>query len=258
MGINRTAITATKATAQAIPGTQAHCKPAGAHGNPICAAKRCAVEHDAPGNGLRFGDELLAQVACLAAPRCMATHTRSATEQAARGRQTGLLTCHRGQLLGTRCAWGKKTGPNPTDRRKAGSKHHIITEANGVPLNVIVTGANHHDVTQLLPLVDGISPIRGKPGRARRRPRCVQGDRAYDSQPHRKALASRGIRSLLARRNTEHGSGLGKTRWVVERTLAWLHHFRRLKIRYERLPNIHEAFLSIGCTLICWNFLKNA
>jgi transposase len=121
-----------------------------------------------------------------------------------------------------------------------------------------VTGANDHDVTQLLPLVDGISPIPGKQGRPRRRPDCVQGDRAYDSQPHRNALGARGIRSLLARRKTEHGSGLGKTRWVVERTLAWLHRFRRLKIRYERLPNIHEAFLSIGCALICWNFLKNA
>jgi IS5 family transposase len=64
----------------------------------------------------------------------------------------------------------------------------------------------------------------------------VQGDRAYDSQPHRQALAGRGIRSLLARRNTQHGSGLGKTRWVVERTLAWLHRFRRLKMRYESHP----------------------
>jgi len=51
---------------------------------------------------------------------------------------------------------------------------------------------------------------------------------------------------------------LGKTRWVIERILAWLHRFRHLKIRYERLPNIHEAFLNIGCALICWNFLKNA
>jgi transposase len=121
-----------------------------------------------------------------------------------------------------------------------------------------VTGANRHDVTQLLPLVDGIPPIRGKRGQPRRRPACVQGDRAYDSQAHRQALAARGICTLLARRNTPHGSGLGKTRWVVERTLAWLHRFRRLKIRYERLPSIHQAFLSIGCALVCWNFLKKA
>lgn len=121
-----------------------------------------------------------------------------------------------------------------------------------------MTAANDHDVTQLLPLVEGIAAVRGKVGRPRRRPDCVQGDRAYDSQPHRQALAARGIRTLLARRHTPHGSGLGKTRWVVERTLAWLHRFRRLKIRYERLPNIHHAFLSIGCSLICWSFLKNA
>jgi transposase len=112
-------------------------------------------------------------------------------------------------------------------------------------------------VTQLLPLVEGIPPVRGKPGRPRRRPDCVQGDRAYDSRAHRHALAARGIRNLIARKRIAHGSGLGKTRWVVERTLAWLHQFRRLKIRYERLPEIHEAFLSIGCALICWSFLRN-
>lgn len=67
--------------------------------------------------------------------------------------------------------------------------------------------------------------------------------------------ASGGIKPVLAKRRTEHGSGLGVYRWVVERTISWLHQFRRLRIRYERLPEIHEAFLSIGCALICWNFL---
>ncbi len=67
-----------------------------------------------------------------------------------------------------------------------------------------------------------------------------------------------GIQSQIARRRVKHGSGLGKTRWVVECTIAWLHGFRRLRIRYERLPSIHEAFLKIGCSLICWRFLKHA
>ena len=58
--------------------------------------------------------------------------------------------------------------------------------------------------------------------------------------------------TLIARRNTLHGSGLGKTRWVVERTISWLHNFRRLRIRFERLPIIHEAFIKIACCLICW------
>jgi transposase len=111
-------------------------------------------------------------------------------------------------------------------------------------------------VTQLLPLVEAIPAIRGKPGRPRRRPERVQGDRGYDSQPHRDELHRRGIASNLARRNTEHGSGLGKHRWVVERTIAWLHQFRRLRIRYERRDDIHRAFMAIGCALICFNYLN--
>jgi transposase len=61
---------------------------------------------------------------------------------------------------------------------------------------------------------------------------------------------------FLAKRNTEHGSGLGRWRWVVERTFAWLNQFRRLRVRYEKRADIHEAFLSLGCALICWRFLR--
>jgi transposase len=68
-------------------------------------------------------------------------------------------------------------------------------------------------------------------------------------------LWNRGIEPVLAQRNTEHGSGLGKYRWVVERTLSWLHQFRRLRVRYERRADIHEGFLSLGCVMICWNAL---
>ena len=87
---------------------------------------------------------------------------------------------------------GEKTGPNPTDRRKSGSKHHLLTDAHGIPLAVTLTGANRHDVTQLLPLVDKIPHVKGKPGAPRFRPKHVQGDRAYDSEPHRQALKKRG------------------------------------------------------------------
>jgi len=87
---------------------------------------------------------------------------------------------------------GEKTGPNPTDRRKLGSKHHLLTDAHGIPLAITLTGANRHDVTQLLPLIDSIPHVRGKVGAPRFRPKYVQGDRAYDSEPHRKALKKRG------------------------------------------------------------------
>jgi transposase len=155
-----------------------------------------------------------------------------------------------------RAARGKKTGPNPTDRPKAGSKHHVLTDANGIPVVARLTSANRHDVTQLLPLVDAIPPLGGRPSRPLRKPRVVQGDRAYDSQAHRDALQQRGIATQLARRWRPHGSGLGRMRWVVERTLAWLHRNRRLNLRYERRPCVHEAFLTLACALVCWNFLK--
>lgn len=119
----------------------------------------------------------------------------------------------------------------------------------------ILTAANVNDVTQLLPLVEAIPPVRGKCGRPRCKPDRLQGDRGYDCEAHRQSLRRQNIEPIIARRNTEHGSGLGVHRWVVERTISWLHYNRRLRIRYERLPEIHEAFLSIGCVLICWNFL---
>jgi transposase len=150
---------------------------------------------------------------------------------------------------------GAATGPSPTDRRKLGSKHHVIVDAQGIPLAATTTGAQRHDVTQLTTLVDRIPPVRGKRGRPRRRPKRLQGDRAYDSEPHRRELRRRGIQPVLARRRTPHGSGLGKHRWVVERTLAWLHQHGRLRRRTDRLPQIHNAFLSLASALICLNFL---
>lgn len=151
---------------------------------------------------------------------------------------------------------GEKTGANPTDRRKPGSKHHVLTDGGGVPLNMILTGANRHDVTQLLPLVDGVPEIAGKPGRPRKRLEELYADRAYDSEPHRKELKDRGIKPHLARRNVEHGSGLGVFRWVSERAISWVHNkFRRLRVRYERRSDIHEGLMSLANALICFQAL---
>jgi len=123
---------------------------------------------------------------------------------------------------------------------------------------VILTGANRHDVTQLHALVDAIPPIGGKPGRPLSKPPIVQGDRGYDYDKYRRPLHVAGIDTEIARRGEPHGSGLGKTRWVVERTISWLHNFRRLRIRFERLAFIHEAFMKIACCIICWRRLKNS
>jgi IS5 family transposase len=127
-----------------------------------------------------------------------------------------------------------------------------------VPLAITLTGANANDITQLLALLDAVPPVRGKVGRPRRRPKRVQGDRAYDSNPHRQKLRARGIQPILARRRVPHGSGLGATRWVVERTVAWFHQFKRLRIRYERRDDLHEALFTLGCDLICWRAVNKS
>jgi transposase len=139
---------------------------------------------------------------------------------------------------------GDQTGPNPTDRAKRGSKRHLMCDGRGVPLAVRLTGANRNDSQEALALVDAIPPLHGERGRPRQRPDCVLGDRGYDTAAIRHGLRARGILPLVAKRRTTHGSGLGRWRWVVERTFAWLNQFRRLRVRYDKRADIHEAFHS--------------
>ena len=105
-----------------------------------------------------------------------------------------------------------ETGPNPTDRGKLRSKHHVLADANSVPLAMLLTGANVHDVKELIPLVNEFLSFHGLVGHSKKRPDAVQADTAFDSKAHRKDLWRRGIRPLIPVRLKEHGGGLGKTR----------------------------------------------
>ncbi|MFD3645175.1 IS5 family transposase [Streptomyces cyaneofuscatus] len=153
---------------------------------------------------------------------------------------------------------GGRVGPSPVDRARSGSKHHLIVDRNGTPLAVTLTGGNRHDVTQLLPLVDAVPSIRGLRGRPRRKPRRLYADRGYDYDKYRRLLRKRGIKPMIARRGVAHGSGLGKVRWVVERTFAWLHQFKRLRTRYERRADLHQGLLELACSLICLRRLRTS
>ncbi|MFJ2877191.1 IS5 family transposase [Streptomyces sp. NPDC086796] len=153
---------------------------------------------------------------------------------------------------------GTKFGPSPVDRARPGSKHHLIVDRHGTPLAVTLTGGNRHDVTQLLPLLDAVPAIRGARGRPRRKPRCLYADRGYDFDKYRRLLWKRGIKPMIARRGIAHGSGLGKVRWVVERALAWLHQFKRLRTRYERRADLHQGLLDLACSLICLRRLRTS
>ncbi len=145
------------------------------------------------------------------------------------------------------------------DRARTGSKHHLLVDATGIPLAVALTGGNRNDVTQMMPLLDDLHdrPVAGKPGRPRQKPDLVIADRGYDHDKYRRLLWARGIKPMIARRGAEHGSGVGRQRWVVERGFAHLHNFRRLRIRYERYPEIHTALLALACSILCWRRLQS-
>jgi transposase len=146
------------------------------------------------------------------------------------------------------------SGKNPTDRGRPGVKQHVLVDAQGIPLAGDVTPANVPEIKELLPLVDSCGPL-DETGEPRRRPEEIYGDRAYDSQPHREELQQRGIEPKLAKRYTEHGSGLGVFRWVVERTISWLHGFRKLRFVTEKTNETKFAFFDLALALICFRFL---
>ena len=118
--------------------------------------------------------------------------------------------------------------------------------------------ANVHDGTMLIPLLDSLQPLTGHRGRPRHYPEFLLGDAAYGSAANVQACQERGIRPLLAKPRREHGSGLGEARYVVERTLAWLGHNRRLKLCYEKIGEHFQAFHDLAAALLCANKLRHA
>lgn len=151
---------------------------------------------------------------------------------------------------------GAQTGPSPVDRRKLGSKISLLTDAQGVPIVVNVIPANRNDTQETIPLLDQVPPIAGQPGRPRRLPERLQGDRGFDDEADRCELRRRHIIPVLAKRRTPHGSGLGKFRWFIERTNSWLKQFRRIRVRYDRIPAMYYSFLKLASALICYRILR--
>ena len=131
-----------------------------------------------------------------------------------------------------------------------------MVDREGIPLAILLTAANVNETTMLEATLDAIKPIKGRKGRPRKRPDKLHADKGYESKKNRVALRRRGITPRIARKGVESKERLGRFRWVAERTHSWLNRNKRLKVRYERRADIHEAFLTIGCALICWNFLQ--
>lgn len=125
----------------------------------------------------------------------------------------------------------------------------------GLPLAALVSAANTHDSRLLVALVDRVGPVRGRIGRPRRRPERLYADKAYDFARCRRGLRARGICARIARPKVQSARRLGRQRWKVERTIAWLLEHRRLQVRYERLATVLEGLLQLACALMCWRTL---
>jgi hypothetical protein len=134
-----------------------------------------------------------------------------------------------------------------------------VTDTNGIPRVVRTGSANQPDSQLALEMLDAIPPYGGARGRRRSRPNVFQGDGAYGIKSIIAAVVQRRVHSLLASygtTRTEHGSGLGKTRYVVERSLSWLSNFCRLKLCYERFGDHFQAFHELAACLICANRIE--
>ena len=152
---------------------------------------------------------------------------------------------------------GEQTGPSPVDRSKLGTKHTLLVSGTGVPLAVRTAAANRSDHTQIIPLLMDFPKVGGKPGRPKELPDVLYADRGYDSESTRWLLRWMGIEPKIAKRGTPHGSGLGKVRWVVERTISWLKGLRRMRVRYDRLGVIRDAFTTLAASVICFRILND-
>ncbi|MFE6447496.1 IS5 family transposase [Nocardiopsis dassonvillei] len=150
---------------------------------------------------------------------------------------------------------GEHTETNPTDRGKSGSKLHLLCVNQGLPLTCAISAANVNDIEVLQPLVRVIPAVRSRRGPRRRRPTKLHGDKAYHSREQRRWLRERGIGVRLPRPGIESSQRLGRHRYKVELSIAWLGSYRRLNVRWERKASTFLAMLGIACALIRYKHL---
>jgi transposase len=154
----------------------------------------------------------------------------------------------------------KKRAPRPGRTRRIAAKRArsatLWSTATVPPLGVRLSPASRHNSLMLASILYAVQGVRHGRGRPRKRPEKLHADKVYDHRRCRAECRARSITPCIARRGVDSRERLGRHRWVVERSLAWLNRFRRLAIRYERRADIHEAFTTLGCALICLNQIR--
>ena len=148
---------------------------------------------------------------------------------------------------------GKNTGPNPTDRRKSGTKRSLLVEGNGIPVGLVVDGANRHDMKLTKPTLESIAVEKPEPTRKAPQHMCM--DKGYDYPEVRELLEDWGYTIHIPSRGEDVKKrkripGYRARHWVVERTHSWLNRFRRLLIRWEKKAENYLAMLHLACAWI--------
>ncbi|RZK10058.1 MAG: IS5 family transposase [Hymenobacter sp.] len=152
----------------------------------------------------------------------------------------------------------KKTGPNPTDRGKGGVKRSLLTEARGIPVGLVVEGANRHDMKLTESTLASLPPVAEAARQAHLASGATQGlclDAGYDYAQVREVVQALGYTAHIRPRGEEaqaKKAGQKARRWVVERTHSWLNRFRHLLIRWAKKPENYLAMLHFACARITW------
>ena len=150
---------------------------------------------------------------------------------------------------------GKKTGPKPTDRGKGGVKRSLLTEGQGVPIGLVIEGANRHDMNLVRATLERL--VIGRPEPTDDQPQGLCLDKGYDYDEGRATLQEFGFTAHIRARGEEtktiaREAGRRARRWVVERSHSWLNRFRRILVRWEKKPEHYLALLHFACGLIAF------
>ena len=211
----------------------------------VLATLRRLLREGTPWRGLRASDD---QASGSTLRRALARWSERDVLGRAHAMMVSLLRRRGRDLIVDSCSvrakrGGAQTGPNPTDRAKRGSKYHVAVTGEGLPVACAVTGANMPDTVLFARLFSAARAVMG-------RIRTAYADRGYDAEGNRALCRHHGTRPRIGRRKTKHGSGLGRRRWPVERTFAWLLENKRLALRYDRHGFIVTALLQAACILL--------
>lgn len=136
----------------------------------------------------------------------------------------------------------------------------LVVDGTGIPLTFLTEAANISEFKLALETIDQIS-VERRPLHPRKRPDMLIADRGYDARWLREALSLRGIKHKIPKRRkpgqkaqpsyNKHIEPYYRTRWIVERTNAWLLNYRRITVRWDRNADSYEAFIELACMLIC-------